>query len=284
MSSLPSQSPTSRPAAARRDHAEGSRPGHDRPNRPRPTWTRPNRTRPPRTRPMLIGAALLALPLAAGCGAGFNNATQSVRQNSASGTAGNMAVNNVWVVLDPTTGNAEVIGAVANTGTAPDRLTSVQASGSTAMVRVPSPAAVAAAPLPLRGVAVIGDTVSVAGGSSVTFGRLGRPELEITGGSFQPGRISQVTFDFATAGPVTMNAQIMPNTGLFAEYDPNAGNPTSQPTPTPTPTPKATPTGTATATPTATGTATATAKPTPTGTAATATATPTASATNTTAA
>lgn len=261
MSSLPSPSPTSRPAAARRG---------------RPSWTRPG----------LIAAALLALPLAAGCGAGFNAASQNVRPNSGSGVDGKLLINNVWVVLDPATGNAEVIGAVANTGVNSDRLTSVQASGTTATVRAPSPAAVAAAPLPLRGVAVVGDTVSVAGGASVSFGRLGRPELEIAGGSFVPGRVSQVTFDFATAGPVTMNALIMPNTGLFAEYDPNAGNPISQPTPTPTPRPTAT--GTATATPTATGTATGTAsaKPTPTSasTAPTTAATPTPSTTGTTAA
>jgi len=231
-------------------------------------------------RPALLAAAMLAVSLASGCAAGFDAQSQNVRPNSGAAKDGSLVINNVWVVVDPTTGNAEVIGSVANTGTLTDRLTSVQASGDTATVHAASPAAVAAAPFQFRGVSVANDAVVIGSQASVSFGRLAGPELEITGGAFKLGGIVPVTFDFAVAGPATMNAQIMPNTGLFAGYDPNAANPV--PTPTPTPTPTAKPTGTATATPTATGTstatATATARPTSTATTATETATPTPSA------
>jgi hypothetical protein len=234
-------------------------------------------------RPALLAAAMLAVCLASGCAAGFDAESQSVRPNSGAGKAGSMVINNVWVVVDPITGNAEVIGSVANTGTLTDRLTSVQAGGDTATVHAASPAAVAAAPFQFRGVSAANNAVVIGSQASVSFGRLAGPELEITGGSFQPGRVVPVTFDFATAGPATMNAQIMPNTGLFAEYNPNAANPV--PTPFLPPAPTAKPTGTATATPTATGTATATATATPTPTAATptetATPTPSASPTHT---
>lgn len=176
--------------------------------------------------------ALLGGLLAAGCGAGFNAASVAVRPNGGSGQNGIIKVNNVWVVLDPATRNAEVIGAVANTGRAPDRLTSVKAGGETATVRPATPAPPGVA-LPLRGITVEGDSVLLAGGAAVSFGRPGSPELEIPSTSFATGRFTRVELDFQRGGTVSMNALVMANTGLFAEYDPNAANPVTGPTPTP---------------------------------------------------
>jgi hypothetical protein len=161
--------------------------------------------------------------LAAGCGAGFNAASLNVRPNSGSAQDGSLKINNVWVIVDPATGNAEIIGAVANTGRSADHLVSAAAGGQTATVRPATPAA-AGAVLPNYGVTVSGDTVTVGGRSSVSFGQAARPELEIAGSSFRPGRLTQVDLDFANAGPVAISAQIMSNTGLFAEYDPNGPN------------------------------------------------------------
>jgi hypothetical protein len=203
-------------------------------------------------------AALLTLPLAAACGAGYSAASENVKPNSGAGTAGDLKVENVWVVVDPATGNAEVIGAISNSGASADQLTSVQAADSPATVRPPTSTATTTAMT--QGVSVADGSVSVGPGSLVSFGQPGSPELDIPDSSLTPGTNAQVTFTFAAAGPVTVTALVQSNTGQFADYDPNT------PTPTPTPT-KAKHTATATGPATATGTTTATATATSTGTA-----------------
>jgi len=191
-------------------------------------WTLPRSRRSVVRRRSLSAAALLALggAFAAGCGAGFNAESLGVRPNTGTAQVGSLKVNNVWVVVDPATGNAEIIGAVANTGTSADQLVSAKAGGLPATVRPAAPAVVSvSAALPNPGISVRGDTVSIASGAAVSFGRAGRPELEIPASSFSPGRITRVDLDFAHAGSTTVTAQIMPNTGLFKEYDPNGVNP-----------------------------------------------------------
>jgi hypothetical protein len=202
---------------------------------------------------------LLAVPLAAGCAAGFSSTTQQIKPNSGFGQVGGMKVDNVWVVVDPATGNAEIIGAVANTGTGADTLTRVTATN------IPAKVAGTEADEASTGISVGGDSVAIPGGQSVSFGQTGSPELELAKATFEAGLLSQVTFTFAQAGSVTVTAQIQPNTGLFADDNPNSGIPKPKPTPvittataTGTATPASTPTGTATATATATPTATKT--------------------------
>jgi hypothetical protein len=193
-------------------------------------------------------AALLAVPLAAGCAAGFNATTQQIKPNSGSGAVGGVKVNNVWVIVDPNTGNAEVIGAVANTNSSTDTLTGVTATN------VPAKITGKDAAESTTGITVSGDSVTIPGQQSVSFGQPGRPDLELPGAAFQPGLLSQVTFTFAQAGSVTVTAQIQANSGLWASYNPNSAvTPTAKPTTAP-----ATPTGTATATGTATPGSTAT--------------------------
>jgi hypothetical protein len=201
------------------------------------------------------GGLLLVVPLAAGCGAGFDNASQQVKPNSGAGIVGNIRVNNVWVVVDPATGNAEVIGAVANTGSSADTLQRVTATNIVAKVSGSD------ASTSTTGITVAGDSVSIPGGQSVSFGQSGNPELGLADVDFQAGLLSQVTFTFAQAGSVTVTAQIQPNNGQFADYNPNGAVPEAIPmityaSPTAIASGTATSTGTPTSTPTATGTAT----------------------------
>lgn len=175
-----------------------------------------------------VAAALLLSVLAAGCGAGFDAASVSVRPNSGTAQNGFVKVNNVWVVMDPATRNAEVIGAVANIGGTADRLTSVTAGGLPATVLPAPPTSPALGP-PVRGVTVQGDSVLYAAGAAASFGRPGGPELELRAVPFAPGRIARVVMDFQRGGTVAMNALVMANTGQFAEYDPNGPNPVSTP-------------------------------------------------------
>jgi len=156
-------------------------------------------------------------PLAAACGAGFNAAALEVKPNSGAGAVGSLKVNNVWVVVDPATGNAEVIGAVANSGSDTASLTGVQVGDALAQLRSASDVTATAA------------SASIAAGQSVSFGQPGQPEIELTGSPLTPGNLTQVTFSFGSVGTVAVTAQIETNTGLFAEYDPNAANATPSP-------------------------------------------------------
>ena len=215
---------------------------------------------PLRGRKLASAAALgLTALLATGCSAGFDAASQQVHPNAGAGAVGDIKINNVWVVIDPATGNAEIIGSVANTGSATDTLESVSATNLPATVSGTDASA------PTTGISVSGNSVGVPGGQSVNFGQAGNPELELSDAAFQTGRLSQVTFTFAQAGAVTVTAQVQPNNGQFAGYNPNPAVTATPPAPTTPPvTATATATQTGTATGSATSTATATGTPTPT--------------------
>lgn len=209
---------------------------------------------------VLIGAALCA----AGCGAGFNASSQRVVPNSGSALIGGLRINGVVVVMDPATRDAEVVAAVANTGSGPDRLVSVTAGGSAATVR-PATSTSPLDALPGIDVTVAGNTVIIPSGSAVSFGQPGRPSLRISDSSMVPGHFTRVEFGFAGVGQTSLNALVMPNTGLFDSYNlaPTASATPSQTAspgagPTPSPrsragsNPSANPTGTLTATATTT--------------------------------
>lgn len=204
-----------------------ARRGYGRERRQRGRWSRWGRA-------AAALAGLACLGFTAGCGAGFD--AQSLNLSPRSGTAriGNLRINNVWVIMDPVTRNAEIIGAVANSArrSNSDQLLSVTADGERATLRPAAPEAIAAA-LPNRGVSISGNTVTIAGNSAVSFGRPGRPELEISGVPFTLGHFTKVDFDFANAGRATVTTLVMPPTGLFADYDPNAPNPVASPTSSP---------------------------------------------------
>lgn len=185
---------------------------------------------PPFSIRVRIAATLSVLLCTAGCGAGFNSASLEVKPDSGSAQLGSLRINNVWVVVDPATGNAEVIGAVANTGRSPEQLVSVAAAGKPATVH-PAAHAPNALPLPEGSVQVVGNTVTIAANSSVSFGQPGRPELEIPGAAFLPGRFTSVDLGFANAGHASVSTLIMPNTGLFENYDPNGVNAMTTPSP-----------------------------------------------------
>lgn len=162
----------------------------------------------------LIGAAVCA----AGCGAGFNPTSLQVEPGSGAARIGGLRINGVVVVADPATREAEVVAAVANVGSAPDRLLSVTAGAVAATVQ-PARSVSPLAGLPGNNVTVAGNTVTIARGSSVSFGQPGRPALELSGDSLVPGHFTRVEFSFAGAGRTAVNALIMPNTGVFKSYN-----------------------------------------------------------------
>ena len=221
-----------------------------------------------RGRAALAGAALLvALPVLAACSAGSDAAVYQIQPDNGEGKVGYMYISNVWVVQDQTTGNAEVIGQVANTDptrTNTNTLTSVSVGGATATIVPPSDTTQLA-----PGVQVSSSSVVIPGLKSVQFGETGQPELEVSNADVKLGDNTQVDYTFANGQSVSVTAIIEPDSGLWATYTPGQVNGAS---------PSATASATATASGTATGTAGATASSTA---KATGTATGTAKATGT---
>ena len=191
---------------------------------------RPARARRRSVRGLAAAAVLLALaPLAAACGAGFTADSQSVKPDSGAGGSGPLLVNNVWVVVDERSNYAQVIGAVANSGGTADRVTGARASGVPAQV---TGQVTNGTPACNRTVVAAGSVI-VPPNRSVGFGRPGCPQLALLSSiRFRPGRVATVTLMFAQTAPVTVNAQIVSDTGLFTEYKPLVRIPTATPSPT----------------------------------------------------
>jgi hypothetical protein len=194
-------------------------------NRRRPTVSR-------RVRAGLATAAVIAVvgPLAAACGAGFDPASEDVKPNAGAGTAGALKVNNVWVVADPSTGNAEVLGAVANTGTGTASVQSVEVNGVGGQFFQAADSA-----SPGAGASGVTSSPVIDPGQSVSFGEPGEPQVELAGSALHPGDLAQVVFSFGGAGSVTITAQVEANAGLWADYDPNAAVASPSPSASPSP-------------------------------------------------
>ena len=204
----------------------------------------PLRTR--RGRAGLAGVAVLvALPVLAACSAGTNPEVYNIKPDNGLGQVGYMYISNVWVVVDPSTGNAEVVGQVANTDptlTNSADLTSVTVAGAAATIVPPSDTTQLA-----TGVQVTSSAVTIPGLKSVQFGQKGQPELELTGADVSVGANAQVVYTFSNGQSASVTAIVEPNTGLWAAYNPNGAN-------------AATSTASASAGATGTATATGTAK------------------------
>lgn len=248
---------------------------HTSTSTPRASRNIPLRTR--RARAGLAGVAVLvALPVLAACSAGNSPEVYNIKPDNGQGQAGFMYISNVWVVQDPSTGNAEVIGQVANTDpttTNSNELTSVTVAGAPATIVPPADTSLLG-----YGVQANSSTVTIPGLKSVQFGQPGQPELEVSNADVTIGANTNVVYTFSGGEKVTVAAIVEPNTGLWSHYNPNGLNSTASASPSASATGTATGTATATASGTAkaTGTATSTATSTA-GASATATGTATAS-------
>ncbi|HEX4789613.1 MAG TPA: hypothetical protein VH372_14175 [Actinospica sp.] len=177
-----------------------------------------------RGRAGLAGAAVLfaALPVLAACSAGNNPEVYNIVPDNGNGKAGYMYVSNVWVVFDQSSRNAEIVGQVANTaqaGTNTNQLTGVSLAGTPATV-VPPAATSNLAP----GVTLTGGTVTIPGLKGVQFGEAGQPELEVPNADLTVGDNAKVTYTFSSGDSLTVTAIVEPNSGQWAQYDPNGQN------------------------------------------------------------
>jgi hypothetical protein len=185
---------------------------------------------PPRHRgaapPRALGRALAALaaaalvPVAAGCEAGNNAATQRWHQPTPGATAqasNGIRVSNMFVLgappgsALPAGGSAGLFFALAGSGSA-DRLIGISAPGAAASVRLPS------------------GGVPVGGQQSVLLtGPEPRVVLENLTRSLGGGQTVRLVLDFQNAGVLPISVPIMPRAQYFATFSPAPASPPPSP-------------------------------------------------------
>ena len=187
-----------------------------------------------------VAAVILATaPILAACSAGSSAATLQVKPDNAatSITKGDSALklNGIVVVTDATgSAPANVIVNIANNGSADDTLTGVSVDGSSQ--------------------ATLSGAATVPSGGSLLLSGPGQVAATVPTLSEKPGQNATVTFTFANAGSVTVQALVNTGSGQYASFAPTAATPTVTAS-----TPATTPaTGTAAASASASASATAT--------------------------
>ncbi|MEY9962825.1 hypothetical protein ABIA33_000851 [Streptacidiphilus sp. MAP12-16] len=179
-----------------------------------------------------VAAVIIATaPILAACSAGDNAASLQVKPDNAATSIGSTLKLNGIVVVTTAIGQApaNVTVNISNTGDQADNLVSV-AVGSTQ--------------------AVLSGPATINSGGSLLLSGPGQVSATVPTLTAMPGQNANVTFTFANAGSVTVQALVSAGTGIYASYAPVA----------PTPSPSASPSLAATASASATSKATKPAK------------------------
>jgi copper(I)-binding protein len=190
------------------------------------------------TRRLLAGAIVVLIPALAGCEAGANAPTSEFHPaaygayHTPTAGAGGITISNAFILGAPVNqslpagGDASLF--VSFYSTSGDQLEKISVSNA-------------------KSVQITGGSVNLPVGSSVNLTGP-NPEIVLTDLSapLASGGDVSVTFDFANAGPISLQVPVQPQAYAYSTY--------AQP---PSPAPSPTATATATATSTATGTATA---------------------------
>jgi hypothetical protein len=149
--------------------------------------------------------------VSSGCAAGFDASTNKpyAPSNGSIAQIANLRIRNVVIVQSQDGGLSELYASITSIGGAadgygtvaglpvdaqPDTLTGIKVSGG-------------------GSVSIPGGTVTVAPGQRVDFGPTGTT-LFVDGLTAKQGEIATVTFSFATAGSVAVDALVMSNTSL----------------------------------------------------------------------
>jgi hypothetical protein len=147
----------------------------------------------------LVAVCAAAAALSAGCAAGQSAATLQIHPNLAAATAGSVGVQDVVVVVDPTTSTAQLTGTVVNDGDNGDQLVGVTIDKQ----------------------AVTFPAVDVDAHSTANLANPKVADAIVQNNTAsQPGRISEVVFTFAGGESVSVDAATEVNTGIYADTAP----------------------------------------------------------------
>jgi copper(I)-binding protein len=204
-----------------------------------------------------LAASAIAFSIAAlsACGAGDNAQTLEVKPDNAETRVGDIKLQNVVVITQPSTeasgetkGPAVVSATVFNAGDKPQTLDSVSVDGGGSGKITPAKGK-GKVTVPAHGSVVIGGK----GNASAAVSELGA--------SVKNGNAQKVTFTFSSTGDVSVRAFVVPSDSYYSKWGPSAVP--SAPQTSPKPTGSATPSGSASpsgsATPTGAASASATA-------------------------
>lgn len=204
-----------------------------------------------------LAASAIAFSIAAlsACAAGSNAQTLEVKPDNAETQVGDIKLQNVVVITQPTpeasgetTGPAAISATVFNSGDKAQTLDSVSIDGGGSAQLSPAKG---------KG------KVTVPAHGSIVLGGKGNASAAVSelGAGVRNGNAQKVTFTFSTTGDVSLRAFVVPADSYYAKWGPSAvpSAPETSPKPTgsPTPTGSATPSGAATPTDAASASATA---------------------------
>ncbi|WP_411083864.1 DUF461 domain-containing protein [Streptomyces sp. cmx-18-6] len=158
------------------------------------------------------------------CAAGNNAETLQVRPDNAATSVGDVKVQNVNVITQAEAeaeGPAVVAATLFNDGTEPEVLESVTLPGTDAQVK-------------LRAASGNGP-VEIPAGGQVVIGGKGNASAVIEQGreAAQDGNVQQVVFKLSRTGDIGLGASVVPATGFFKDFGPDA--PAAAPSPSGTP-------------------------------------------------
>lgn len=193
----------------------------------------------------VLAATVLTLSIAtlSACGAGNDAQTLQVKPDNAATSVGDLKIQNASVVTQPepdAEGPAVVTATVFNNGSKDQTLESIKVNGTNKEAKLS----------PAKG---SGPIVVPAGGSIVIGGKDNASAVLDSGrGSVKNGDAQSVTFDFSTAGKVTLRAFVVPAKSYFKDFGPSevpspsgSGRPSGSPSASGSPSGKATPSGSA---------------------------------------
>jgi hypothetical protein len=160
-----------------------------------------------------LAAAAIAFSIAslAACGAGHDAQTLEIKPDNAATKVGDIKLQNVLVITQPTTSAAESTGpsvisaTVFNNGSTPQTLDSISVEGSgTAEIT------------PAKGKGKL----TIPAGGSVILGGKGNAAAVLTNSAVTDGNAQQLTFTFSKTGDVSLRAFVVPADNYFTKWGP----------------------------------------------------------------
>jgi hypothetical protein len=151
---------------------------------------------------LIIAAAVGTAAVATGCAAGPGAATLQIQPNFAAGTSGSLQAQDVVVVVDPSTGAAQLTGTVVNNGDQPAALSSVSING--------------------KSVAVSGGSLDLGPHSALNLAAPNGPKMVLTDSGSKPGRNSAVALNFSGGASISVAASTEANTGIYQQFQPSS--------------------------------------------------------------
>lgn len=149
---------------------------------------------------LILAAAAGTAALATGCAAGDGAATLQIQPNFAAGTSGSLQALDMVVVVDPSSGAAQLTGTVVNNGDQATSLSSVSING--------------------KSVSVTGGALDLGPHSALNLAAPNGPKVVLTDSGSVPGHNSPVALNFSGGSSISVAASTEENTGIYQQFQP----------------------------------------------------------------